>query len=156
MSQSSEVEHPSWSRPAFEAGNTVGMRHGAHSPRVQGERAAAVLAELKDVAPDWLTAADSAQVESYCFALGQVRALQGWLADKPVTRPNGSPWPVEKSLHLWQRRLQESIDRLGFNPISRARGVRDSAVATAVLDAHRDSARGAMAARGIRVLEAAS
>ena len=126
-----EVERPSWSRPPFAVGNDLAVRHGAFSARVQGERAAAVLAELKAVGPEWLGDVDSFQLESWAFAEGQCRGLRAWLSERSPLRPDGKPWPASDELLKWERRAQASKDALGFNPLARAKGLRDTAVAAA-------------------------
>jgi hypothetical protein len=140
MNADVEVWQPEFEgqRPPFQRGNTLGfqpghtlsLKHGAKSPRIQGERAAAVWAELtEDGLPIWMSEVDRFQLESFVFAYGQVRGLREWLAERPPAQPNGKSWPVEDSLHKWERRLQMYIDRLGFNPVERARLGRDTAIA---------------------------
>lgn len=124
-----EVSRPAWQRPAFPARNLVGMRHGAYSPRVQGERAAEVLAEVLAAAPPWLQRVDRHELEAWCFAEGQCRGLRAWLAERPPLQASGKPWPASDELLRWSRRAASHRDALGFNPLARARLGRDTAVA---------------------------
>lgn len=143
-------------RPPFQPGNTLGfkpgnmlaVRHGAKSPRLQGERATAVYAELvEDGEPAWLQDVDRSQLEAWCWAEGTCRMLREWLDRHEPLQPNGKPWPASDELLKWERRAQSHRDALGFNPLARARLGRDTAIAQSSVAANLAAleARGAAA-----------
>lgn len=118
-----------YSWPPATPGNTLALKHGAHSPRVQGDRAAEVLTEVLAADPPWLQHVDRHELEAWCFAEGQCRGLRAWLAERPPLQPNGKPWPASDELLRWSRRAASHRDSLGFTPLARARLGRDTAVA---------------------------
>lgn len=115
------------------------VRHGAFSLRVVAEDAQRLLAELRarhDVT--WLADVDVEALESYCFAVAQVRRLRLAVAeDGPQSQRSLN------QLAAWERRLDRIRSALGFDPLSRERMGRDAAVARAVAGQHVEAVRGA-------------
>ena len=120
--------------PEFELGNTVGLRHGAHSEQVGQQDAAALLEEVEGMAPPWLTTVDRAALAAWAYAEGRVRRLRSWLdGQDDLLRADGTPHPAELLLIRWERRAESARERLGFDPLSRARLTRDTAVGAALV-----------------------
>lgn len=122
----------SW--PEFPPGNEAALSHGAHSQRLGREDAAGLLAEVEREAPPWLATVDRAALAAWAYAEGRCRRLRSWLdGQDALLRPDGSAHPCELLLLRWENRAAAARAALGFDPLSRARLTRDTAVGAAMV-----------------------
>ena len=138
-------------------GNLLAVSHGAQSPRLVRQDAAELLAEVQAEEPSWLGQVDRAALDAWLYAEATCRRLREWLGDHGHIEEDGKPRAASQLLLQWERRAADQRSRLGFDPLSRARLGRDTAVAQAATV----DALGAIAARGravvaVRVAELAS
>lgn len=103
-----------WQRPPFEPGNTAALQHGAYSPRVRGDRAQLVLAEVLEEHPH-LAAPEFGQL------LGQyARALaREQLAHEAIEAKGSRIEGVARLIEVTNgsgRQAKEFGDALGIGP----------------------------------------
>lgn len=132
-----------YSWPPLELGNTLSVRHGAHSPRLADERARRILDELSAEPPAWLESCDRAALAAWATAEARTELLREWLSKRAPLRRDGKPWPAEDLLLRWERRAADARARLGFDPASRARIRRDNVTGAAIAAAGLDAVRAA-------------
>lgn len=120
-----------WQRPPFEPGNTLAVTHGANSPRAVEARAQQLVADVAALDPVWLAAVDAAAVQAWAWAEARCQLYRGWLAGRDLVQEDGEPWPAEIALQRWERRAADARSALGFDPLSRSRLTKDTAIARA-------------------------
>lgn len=117
--------------PDYEPGNLVGLRHGAHSPQLVRNDADQLLAEIEAEDPPWLGHVDRAALDAWLYSEATCRRLRAWLDEHGHLHDDGKPRSASTLLITWERRAADQRGRLGFDPLSRARLGRDTAVAQA-------------------------
>ena len=122
----------SW--PPFTDGNLVGVRHGALSPRLVGERAQALIDALHEEHPAWITNLDGRAVAAWARAEARCDLLHEWLDGRPVVQDDGKPHPAEELLVRHERRAADLRARLGLDPRARAELGRTTALGRVLAD----------------------
>ena len=140
-----------YSWPSAESGNTLALKHGAHSPRVYkpiaAELVTAVLNERQDLAPY------RHAVEAWADAEGRAALLREHLAKDDVGMLDDQGEPREallKWLVQFEKRAEAGRRRLGLDPRSHAELLRQRVEAqrSAVdLEALRERGAGIVAGR---------
>mgnify|MGYP001544798445 CR=1 FL=1 len=116
----------------FEPGNVASLRHGALSARVVGDDVAALLAELRESGALWLEGVDAVARGAWAYAVVTCGRLRAWIDEQGDFDAKGEPRHAHKLLLSWERRLDRAQSALGFDPLSRARLGRDTAVARSI------------------------
>jgi hypothetical protein len=147
-----EPRWPGDTRPDFEVGNTMALRHGARSPRTYGPLAQELAAGLLADRPD--LEAFPEVVSAWADAEARADLLRRWLDDNGMFDDDGAPRSgTLKWLASFDKRAQELRTRLGLDPRSEAElaGVRAEASRQIVdLDAIRQRGREARIAADAR------
>jgi hypothetical protein len=108
-----------WQRPPFEPGHTLSLKHGAHSERVYGPIAQALVAAVADERPDLLDYRHA--VEAWADAEARAGLLRAHLENVGMFDGDGEP---RESVLKWLSRFEKlAIDhrqRLGLDPRSHA------------------------------------
>lgn len=122
---------PGWSRPPFEPGNVVALKHGARSPRlIEPEAAALVDAVLADPDLAYLRAQKwRPTLENWARAQRAADRFGAYLEAMPVEKQampprGGAKSPIDQWLGM-VRAATGLADRLGLTPTSAARLSRD-------------------------------
>lgn len=120
---------PQWSRPPFESGNELAVKHGAYSARhlqpVAEKLTAAVLADL-DLnylhAPSYRPA-----LEAWAATEARVILLEQWISEMTLAAQADSKQKTSylELLRQWEASALTHRSRLGLDPLSRARLGRD-------------------------------
>lgn len=117
----------SWQRPPFEKGNTLSIRHGAHSER-----------SIAPIAEKWIETALSQCAylndPSYAPALtawarfeAKVDLLHDWIDEYGLIDATGQATPAAKLLPVYEGRASSLRATLGMDPVARAKLQRDAA-----------------------------
>lgn len=117
----------SW--PPFEDGNLAAVRHGAYSPR----QVSALAAEIVErVALDAYLREPRYAAALWAWASAEARCqlLREYLDEQGPLDPKGRPRPAVDALIRFERLAGEQRQRLGLDPLSRARLGRDVTAAT--------------------------
>ena len=151
-----EVERPSWSRPPFEPGHTLSLKHGVNSPRMVEPIAEELVGRLladPDVAylraPSYQPA-----LQAWARAEARVQLLTEYVADRPPVE--GKPLPALEQLRQWESTAAKARDKLGLNPLARAALMKQLAATQAFSGIAGVQAAGlaALTARGLRAVPA--
>jgi hypothetical protein len=143
------TETPAWSRPPFEEGNLVALRHGARSPRVLQPIVDAVLAEAA-VSASWaMRPAFAAELTSWAWAEARCRVLRHWIDEHSLLSEESQQAAGE--LARAEARAATARDRLGLNPLALARLMTTLDSAPAGTD---DDGLAGLKAEGRRIVEA--
>lgn len=119
MSVDATTETPAWSRPPFEEGNLVALRHGARSPRVLQPIVDAILAEVVQSAPWAMRPAYAAELTSWAWAEARCQILRHWIDEHSLLSDEAQQAAGE--LARAESRAASARDRLGLNPLALAR-----------------------------------
>ncbi len=117
-----------------EPGNTLALKHGAYSTRVVEPRARAILAHVTVTAPAWLELVDSAALDAWATAEARCAVLREWCDEHGLIDSKGKATHAADLLLRSERLAADLRARLGFDPLSRARLGRDSAIAVAAAE----------------------
>ncbi|MDQ6947592.1 MAG: P27 family phage terminase small subunit [Actinomycetota bacterium] len=138
----------------FAPGHTLSLAHGVYSPRSWKPLAAAIAAELPDLAPWCSRPTYGPAVAAWARTEAQVRLVEAWLDEHGPLDTDGVPRPAAALLARLESRAQSLRAELGLSPLAHARllatfattptGADDSA-----LDALMAAGREVMAARAI-------
>lgn len=119
---------PGDTRPPFEEGNTVGLRHGARSPRVVLPLAAALKADLIERCP-WLADVDDDELDAWSYNAAKVRLLRTWEDEHGLLSDEALKAATE--LDKAEKRAASARANLALNPTARARLLATLSTATA-------------------------
>ena len=136
---SGETERPSWQRPPFEPGNTLGatagnelaLKHGAFSSRVIEPLAKAILEDVVATAPKWLEVVDASALDAWATAEARCVALRKYVDEHGMLDSKGNTRNAADLLLRCERLALQLRSRLGFDPLARAALGRDTAIAFA-------------------------
>jgi hypothetical protein len=103
-------------RPPFERGNTVAVKHGAHSLQRLGPRVDELAAVIRDLVPTY-GPADEIAVRQLALALSRIEAAASALEE---AAPGAAP-SLETAVRGWSHLVERQLAALGMNPASRAR-----------------------------------
>lgn len=128
-------------RPPFEANNTMAQKHGGQSPRQVVPRADALVAALleHDGTPEYLRwPLYAASVASWARLEAKVQLIGEWLENMPVEdqvipQKGATKPPVEIWL-LAEKTAAQARQRLGLDPVSHARLIRDLGLESAAAE----------------------
>lgn len=147
-----------WSstRPPFEPGNTLSLRHGLYSPRTRAAATREVLAEVEGELDGiqgllGLQPVDRFALEAWAQAEGMVRQLEAHVEEHGMFTADGRRTDAVDLLRQWTGRAEKARAALGFDPLCRVRLLRDvaqTAATTADLEQIEAAGRAAHAAAG--------
>ncbi len=114
-------------RPPFEEGNTAALTHGAWSPAVVEPKALEILEAVRPTVT-WWTAADEPAVQSWARTEARVQLIHAWLVERgSELDADGEPLGAANMLTRLEKQAESLRNRLGLDPLSRARLGRDVA-----------------------------
>lgn len=122
-----------YSWPPFAPGHTSSVKHGAESPRLVSQRAERLLEEVAADRPSWLGEVDGSAVRAWAYAEARCAMLREWTDQHGLLDDRGRPTHAATLLLQCERQAADARARLGFEPLSRARLGRDTAVARAAV-----------------------
>lgn len=127
--------------PDAEPGNTLAVRHGAQSPRLVSERAAALLAEMSEQWP-WLEECDAVLLDVLTKAKARYDMLDAYATGViegtveayprtgyPQTGIEAVPDRVWQSLQRQENIIIQATAKLGFTATDRAQLFKDAGMA---------------------------
>ena len=144
------ARYPGDTRPPFEPGHTLSLRHGARSPRMLGPIAERLMAELVEAAPWCQRPAFTAEARSWAWAEARCVVLREWTDQHGLLSDEALLAAGE--LARAETRAASARDRLGLNPMSMARLMATISQASAGTEG--DDALEALKAEGRRIVEA--
>lgn len=107
-------------RPPFEPGNTVAVRHGAHSPSIFGTRAAQIAERVAAIVPNY-NPSHAPTVELLARELARIELADEWLDQHGILDSQGRPQGILKMRSVWTNSAARLANDLALNPTAQAK-----------------------------------
>ena len=107
----------------YEAGNTASVRHGVFSERLVSQRAAEILARLRDTEDcKWLSEVDSLQIDTWLKARARYEMASEWIDARGLDEV---PDRMLRFITAQERNLMRLTQDLGLDPTGRYKLLKD-------------------------------
>jgi hypothetical protein len=111
---------PASSRPPFEPGNALAVRHGAHSPGIVGKRATEIAERIAPIVPNY-NESHAPTVELLARELARIELADEWLDEHGIFDGEGKPAGILKMRSVWTNSAARLANDLALNPTAQAK-----------------------------------
>lgn len=113
------VRNYSW--PPFEPGHTLSLKHGVYSARTWKPLAAAIIAELPEIAPWCSRSTYGPAVAAWARTEAQLQLIMAWLDEHGPLDSDGSPRAATSLMTRLEAHARELRNDLGLSPVALAK-----------------------------------